>query len=198
MQVTVLGEHPEHIPCLVGKEDVVRHDDRSPSAWFQDGHDVLDEIELLVAGRDREVVPVRCLVCPFRPEWGIGHDNIEPPAVRDFVDGIAEFDLRFKVVEIEVHQGKTAGTGDEFLPEIGAFPDTLCDVPVEGSPFRLADQPFIRRDKESPGPAARIADGKFAVCTGIGFHAPDNGLDEQTGSEILACPLLPLARRLLK
>ena len=45
-------------PCSAFKQHVIRHDDRGPAVLLQDRENVLEEIELLVAGRRPEVVAV--------------------------------------------------------------------------------------------------------------------------------------------
>ena len=42
-------EDLEHLAGLVGEEAVVRQHDGGPAAGLEDGQDVLDEVELLVA-----------------------------------------------------------------------------------------------------------------------------------------------------
>lgn len=198
MKVAVLGQHLEHFAGLVCKEHVVRHDDHCPSAGFEDRNDVLHEVELLVGGRDREVLAVRCLVRPLRPKRRVGQHNIEAPAVRVLVDRVAEFDRGFDIVQEQIHQRKPARAGDQFLPEVGTLPDPFCHVAVKRPALRLLQQPLVRADKEPAGTARGIADREVGILPGIGLHAPDNRLDQDTRREVLPGTLLPLACRLLQ
>ena len=79
VQVAVLGEHLEHLAGLVGEQAVVGHDHRGAAAGFQQRHDVLQEVELLVRGLDRQVVALRRLVRPLVAERRIGQHHVEAP-----------------------------------------------------------------------------------------------------------------------
>lgn len=61
---------------------------------------MLDEVQLLVAGGDDEVIPVRRLVRAPRTERGIGEDHIIPLAGEGFIDGIAQGYLRLQPVQV--------------------------------------------------------------------------------------------------
>ena len=74
MQVAVLGEDLEDFAGLVREQAVVGQHHRGASAGLEHGQDVLDEVELLVAGRDGEVVAVGGLVRALRAEGRIGED----------------------------------------------------------------------------------------------------------------------------
>ncbi len=74
VQVAVLHEDFKNLSGLVLKEAVVRQDDRSPSSGFEDVHDMLNEIELFVAGLNSEIFPLRRLICALCAEWWIGED----------------------------------------------------------------------------------------------------------------------------
>src|SRR5207245_1115493 len=56
VKVTIFSQNLEHITRLIRKQAIVRYDDSGPTARLQDRHDVLDEVQLLVAGRNREIV----------------------------------------------------------------------------------------------------------------------------------------------
>ena len=70
---------------------------------FEQRQDVLDEVELLVGGLDDEVVADRRLVCPLRSERRVGEDDVEALARGRLVDRVAERDVRFNLVKVEVH-----------------------------------------------------------------------------------------------
>ena len=74
MQRAVLHENLEDFAGLVLEEAVVRQHDRGASAGLERGEDVLDEVELLVARLDGEVVAVGRLVRALSAEGRIGED----------------------------------------------------------------------------------------------------------------------------
>src|SRR5438876_2028991 len=104
MEITVLGQDFEDLTCLICEQTVVGNDDGGTPSLLQDRHDVLQEIELLVACRDREVVAVGRLVRALGAERWIRQNNIESPAVRHFIDRIAYLDVGFEVMQVEVHK----------------------------------------------------------------------------------------------
>src|ERR1017187_7080670 len=103
MQVAILGEDFKDLARLVSEERVVWNDDGGPPTLFQNRHHMLNKVQLLIAGLDGEVFSVRGLICTFYTERRIRKHDIEAPAVRNFVDGVAELDFRLKSVEIKVH-----------------------------------------------------------------------------------------------
>ena len=131
MEVAVLHEDLEDLAGLVGEEAVVRQDDRCAAAGLQDGQDVLDEVELLVARLDGEVVALGRLVRALRAEWRVGQDHVEAFASVGFVDRVAEVDVRLDAVQVQIHQREAARPGDEILAEVGLGLDALGVVAVE-------------------------------------------------------------------
>ena len=71
MDVAVLHQDLEDLAGLVGEQHVVGHDDRGTAAWLEDREDVLDEVELLVAGLDDEVVATGAWLAPLVPNGGL-------------------------------------------------------------------------------------------------------------------------------
>ncbi len=116
-QVAAPGEDLEHRACLVGEQAMVRQDHRRPAARPQDRQHVLDEVELLVRGRDREILAARRLVRPLRAERRVRQDHIEPLVRRPGVDRVAERDPRLDPVEDQVHQGEPAGRATSSWPK---------------------------------------------------------------------------------
>src|SRR6266487_4995815 len=105
MKVTVLRHNLEHLTRLIFEEAIVREDYRCTAAVLEDREHVLDEVELLVARGDREVVPLRRLVRTLRPERGVREDNVEERGLgRRVVYRVTERDGRLDLVKIEVHQ----------------------------------------------------------------------------------------------
>jgi len=71
VEVAILSQDLEDFAGLVDEKAVVGKDDRCAAALLENRQDVLDEVELLVARRDREVIPLGRLVCALRPEGGV-------------------------------------------------------------------------------------------------------------------------------
>jgi len=65
-RLSVLGENLEDFASLIREQTIIGHDDSSAASGLQDRHHVLDEIQLLIARGDREVVSCRCLI---RTPW---------------------------------------------------------------------------------------------------------------------------------
>ena len=82
MDVAVLHEDLEDLAGLVGEQHVVGHDDRGAAAGLEDRQDVLEEVELLVARLDDEVVAVGRLVGALGAERRVGEDDVVALAAR--------------------------------------------------------------------------------------------------------------------
>lgn len=175
----------------VGEEDVVGQHHGRASSLFEYGDDVLNEVELFVAGGDGEVVTHGSLVCPFGSEGGIGEDAVVPFAPVGFVDAVAQVDSRLQSVEKEVHQGESSGARDEFLSVVGGFFDARDIFSVQGS-FGDVHEPFVGDHQEARGSAGGVADGVLFVCSGVGAHDVDDGLYEHARGEVLPRSLLSL------
>ena len=78
VQVAVLHQNLEDFARLALEQTVVRQHHRGSPARLQSVHDVLYEVELLVAGLDGEVVPRGSLIGFPRAERRISQDDIEP------------------------------------------------------------------------------------------------------------------------
>ena len=55
----ILAQNLEHLASLIREQAVIRQHDGRSAAGPQNSQDVLDEVQLLVAGRDGEVFAVR-------------------------------------------------------------------------------------------------------------------------------------------
>ena len=99
VQVAILHENLEDFAGLALEKTVVRQHHRGASAGLERGQDVLDEIELLVAGLDREVFALGRLIRAFRSEGRIGENHVVPLAAERFVDGVAEINVRLDSVQ---------------------------------------------------------------------------------------------------
>ena len=104
----------------------------------------------------------------------------------------------FDIVQEQVHQGKPARAGDQFLPEVRALLHAERHLTVKRPALCLLQQPLVRADKEPTGTACGIADSEIRFLPGIRFHAPDNRLDQDTRREVLPGTLLPFACGLLQ
>src|SRR5579862_8287562 len=98
----------EDLASRVGEEDIVRNDNGRSAAWFERCHDVLNEVELLVARGDDEVVSVRCLVGASRAKGRVRKDDVKALPTGCFVDRVAKADLGLDLVEVEIHERETS------------------------------------------------------------------------------------------
>lgn len=58
MDICLLHEFTsDRFACAAFKEHVIRHDDRRATMLLEDREDMLEEVELLVAGTRPEVIP---------------------------------------------------------------------------------------------------------------------------------------------
>ena len=114
MEVAILGEDFEDITCLIGKDDIVGHDNGGATARIQDTHHVLNKVELFIAGRHGEIIPVWRLVGSFGAKGRIGHNAVTEVPPLGFIDSISQIDVGLDAVEVKVHQGQSSGSGDQF------------------------------------------------------------------------------------
>ncbi len=137
VQVAVFGQNLKDLAGLVGEEAVVGQHHGGPPAGLQDRQDVLDEVELFVAGGDGEVVAVGGLVRPLGAEGRVGQDHVEAVGRRGLVDRVAQHDFGLQAVQEEVHQGQPAGPGHEVLAVVGLLADALGEVAVQRAALGL-------------------------------------------------------------
>src|SRR6266545_2254110 len=197
VQVAVLGENLEHVARLVGEQAVVRHHHGGPAARLQDGQHVLQEVELLVRGDDRDVRPLRHLLGSLVAERRIGQHHVEAPVAGRLVDRVAENDLGLEAMEIEIHQSEPPRPAHQLLAEVRATPHVRRQLGRD-LPLALFQQPFIGAHQKSSGSTSRIAHRELGVDPRVRLHAMDDGLDEEARREVLPGPLLPLVGRLLQ
>lgn len=191
MQRAVLHENLEDFAGLALEEAIVRQRERGTSAGPERGEDVRDEVELLVARLDGEVVAVGRLVRALGAEGWIGEDVVEAVAAVRFVDGVVERDVGLDAVEEKIHQREPARTRDEVLAEVGLRLDALRIGTVEDA-FGFRDEPFVGADEKAAGAARRVADFEVGLPARVGLHHMADGLDERAWREVLARTLLPL------
>src|SRR5881392_3636979 len=111
MKVTIFHQQPTNLLAYsLLEKHIVRYDHRRPSAWLQDVHHMLDEVELLISCLHREVVPARRLARSFCTKRWISHHNIVSlRCVRAFGQRIYVVDIGLNLMEIKIHQGKASG-----------------------------------------------------------------------------------------
>src|SRR5206468_2264224 len=88
VNVTICGEQVEDRARLIGKETVIWYYHSRSSPRLENGQNVLEEIELLIGGRDGEVVPARRLIRSFCSEGRVGQHDVVVFGWRRVVDGI--------------------------------------------------------------------------------------------------------------
>lgn len=64
---------------------------------------MLDEVQLLVTGRDHEIVAGRGLVGALGAEGRLRQHNVEPLSRWHLVDRISQGDMRLDLVKVQVH-----------------------------------------------------------------------------------------------
>ena len=97
----MLEQAPTHrLAGAALEDDVVGNHDRGSPVHLEQRVDVLQEVELLVAGGDREVVPHRSLIRSASAERRIGEDTIETVGWRRVIDGVTQSNVRLQIVKI--------------------------------------------------------------------------------------------------
>jgi len=191
----VLHEDLEHLARLVLEKAVVGQDHCGPAAALEDVRHVLDEVELLVAGLDGEVVAHGRLVGPLRAEGRVGQDAVVQFVAVGLVDGIAEVDRRLQAVQEKIHQREAPGARHEVLAVVRGRADPLEVLPLDPA---LLQQPLVGAHEKASRPAGRVADREVPARPRVGFHDADDGLDQNPRREVLARALLALAGRLFE
>src|SRR6266568_4401713 len=97
----------------------------------------------------------------------------------------------------QIHQCQPSWAFHMILAEVRFVLDAFRHVAVQSSALRLVDQPFISGDEETARTAGRITHVEISMGARIGLHAPHDGLNEYTRSEILSRAFLAFVRSLL-
>ncbi len=159
------------------------------SGGFEDGADVLEEVELFVGGGRKEVLAVIGEVFfflftvfvgdgggAFFAKGGISQDVVVAMAfvgdqgvVAGDGDGTVDF---ADVVEEHVHQAEATGAGDDFVSSEGIKFEEFLLVFVEGVVFGVVEK-VVGGEEESAGTAGGICDR----LSGLGTDAFDHGAD---------------------
>lgn len=154
---------------------------------------MLDEVQLLVARGDGEVVSGGCLIRTLRAKGRVGHHYVKPLAARNLVYRISQRDVGFKTMQVEIHQRETAGTCNQFLPKVRVGLQPFGEIAGQCSTLGFLDQPLVRRDQKSTRAARGITHRELFVSTRVGLHAPDESLNQDARCEVLPSPFLALA-----
>jgi hypothetical protein len=158
---------------------------------------VLDEVQLLVAGLDGEIIALRGLVGALGAEGRVGENTIEALPPVGLVDSIPQGDFSLNAVEEKIHEGEASGSGDEVLAIVRAGLDAE-DVLAVKSAFCLLHEPFVGAHEEAAGAARGVADREVGCLPWVGLHDTYDGLDKDARREILPCAFLALACCLLQ
>ena len=138
---------------------------------------MLEERELLVRRREREVVACRQPTALLRPERRVRHDDV---GLRQLLsrrgERVAELHVAVDAVEHQVHQGEAVRVLHELHAEecLCALEGLLSLLQVE-QVVRLALDVAICRDEETARARRRILD----ELAGFGLHNVHDGVDER-------------------
>ena len=75
-------------------EQRLRHDYQGASAWLKRSKNMLNEVELFVAGLDCEVFALGRLVCASCSKGRIGKDDVVLLSSKRIIDRVAEINMR--------------------------------------------------------------------------------------------------------
>ena len=183
--------HPDLFSVAVGKEHVVRQYHRGPAAPFQRTVDVLEKVQLFVAGGEGQVLPGGPLPAFLGAKRRVGQDQVVVfEAFAQAGEGIPQHDFPVHVVEHGVHQSQPMGIMDQFAPGKGIPGLEIGRILVQVKEIiRMPAHIFMGRNHEPKGATGRIV----AFFPGLGLHEPDHHIDEHPGREILAGPGFLLA-----
>ena len=193
------------------KQHVIRHDDRRSAMLFEDREDVLEKVELLVAGRRPEVVAVDRQAFLLRlaflvddghaallAERRIGHHHLVIFAAVA-AERVANFDghlvraVRADAVQQHIHAAQPCHAVDQ-LDAVESFRrQSLFLLTVQLIPLGIG-QVVVDRQKKSARAAGRIADRHLR----LGPHHVDDRRDQRARRKILPRPALHVRRVLLQ
>ena len=73
---------------------MVRQDNGGSSTWLKNIDNVLNKVELLVAGLDSEVFPFRCLIRSLGSKRRVGENSVIAFTAIRLINGVAQIDVR--------------------------------------------------------------------------------------------------------
>ena len=107
--------------------------------------------------------------------------------------------MRLDAVEKQIHQREPARARHEVLADEGLRFDAPGVRAVEHAAGNFpGHEPFVTANEKAARAAGRVADAEVRFPARVGFHHPDDGLDERSGREVLARAFLAFARGLFE
>src|SRR5690349_4712140 len=103
MDVAVLHNYFKHLTCLALEQAVIGQHYSGPATGLQCGQNVLQEVELFVAGRYGEIIAIRRLVRAFSTEWWVSKNAVVTVASVGIVDGVSKSDSVLDAVQVQIH-----------------------------------------------------------------------------------------------
>src|SRR5439155_21618766 len=200
----------DRLSCSAFEEHVVRHDDGSSAMLFENREDMLEKVELLVAGRRPEVVAVNRQALLLRlallinnryaallPEWRIGHHHFIIFAALA-AERITNLDrhlvrsVRADAVQQHVHAAQPRHTVYQFYAVQRFSRQSLFLLAVELVTARFR-QVIVRRQQEPTRTTRRIADGHLR----LGSHHVNDRRNQRPRRKILSRSTFHIRRVLL-
>ena len=80
----------EYVASLLREENIIRNDDRRPTSGLKNSQNMLNEVQLLIASLNDEVVAIWCLIRALVAEGRIGEDYVIALSLWRLVNGIDE------------------------------------------------------------------------------------------------------------
>ncbi len=198
------------LACAAFKQHVVRHDDRRAAMLLEDREDVLEKIELLVAGRRPEVVAVNRQAFFLRlalfvhdrhaallAERRIGHDHLIILAALA-AERVTNFDrhlsrsLRADPVQQHVHAAEPRDAVHQLDAKKCATRQLFLLLTIQLIVLRIRNV-VVRRQKKPARAARRIADRHLR----LGPHHVDDRRNQRPRRKILPRSAFHVRRVLL-
>ena len=188
MQITLVHQvTADLLPIAVGKEHVIGQHHSGPAVALgirSQAVNVLEKVQLLVAGGEGEVIPCGTLAALLGAKGGIGEHQIE--VAEHFArigQRIRQQDLAVDPVEHGIHQRQTVGIVDQLTTGECLFPFKLRLVCIQivkiiGVFFDIP----MGGDHKAESAAGRVV----APLAGLGFHQPGHHINENTRGKVLA------------
>lgn len=163
---------------------------------FSPAVDVLQEHQLLVAGRVNDVVARGAAAALLSAEGRIREDHVGfRQASASGTEGVAELDVALHAVQHQVHEREAVHVGHQLhaVERLLALEGLHARGQLE-QVVRLGPDVAVGVDKEAAGAGGGILNQLF----GLGLHQRDHALDERARREVLAGAALHLLGVLLE
>ena len=186
MQVALVHKlGTDALAVAIGKQHVVRQDNSGPSAGLQTAVNMLQEIELLVAGGKGKVITGSPFPALLGAEWRIGqHKVIASHVLSQGGKGVAQGYLAFNAVQHGIHQSQTMGIVYQFTAAEGRI--FLKSRHILGQlEIIIGPRPYIPicGYHKTKGAAGRV----ITAFTGLGAHEPSHDINKPPRRKILPC-----------